>query len=86
MNRDPLDRFPGRQRLFGPSAADRLLANAETVRLELRRFIDDDDKPAVSCSYRLVGCIDVEPDATTGELLLKIVQALGAKRSEGGEA
>jgi hypothetical protein len=81
MNPDYFDRAPGRP-LFGPTAADRLLAGSQSVRLELLRYIDDDDRPAVSCSYKVTGCIEVAHDVPTGELLLGLVQALGAPRPD----
>jgi hypothetical protein len=82
---DPLDRF-SRRSLFGQSAGDAFLSNVQSARLELLRYIGDDDRPKVSCQFRLVGCVDVAPDVPTGELLLKLVQALGAERQEGGDA
>jgi hypothetical protein len=84
MTPDNFDRFADRRALFGPSPADRLLANAASTRIDLHRFIDDEGKPTVCCTYKLVGSIDVKPDVDTGELLLGIVRALGAERREGG--
>jgi hypothetical protein len=83
---DPLDRFPTRRGLFAPSPGDVLLENAQIVRLQLMRYTDDEDRPAVSCEYRLTGCVDIAADVTSGELLLGIVQALKAPRRDGGAA
>jgi hypothetical protein len=89
MLNDPLDRMPGRP-LFGPTAADRLFAGAQSVRLELQRFIGDDDKPVVACAYKVVGCVDIAANVATADLLLGLVKALGAPHADdqknGGEA
>ncbi len=81
MNPDPLDRFADRRALFGPSPGDQLLANAQSIRLELMRYRNDDEQIAVSCSYRITGCLDVAPDAAAG-LVHGIVRELGTTRKE----
>ena len=85
MYSDPLDRVPSRP-LFGGSPGDKLLASAQSVKLELVRYLDDDDRPRVGCQYRLIGELDVAADVATGELFLGVVRSLGAQRREGGAA
>jgi hypothetical protein len=81
MLRDPLDRFPGRKLLFGPSVADRLLANSTGLKLELLRINGDDEEPdQVLCDFELSGSLPRNGDPT--DILLALIHQFRTPRGE----
>lgn len=75
-------RFPDRASLFAPSAADKALAGAWALKVELLKVEGDDDSPdEISCSYEIKG----QADGCKGiSLLADLVAAFSAPRKGGG--
>jgi hypothetical protein len=67
---------------FGPSTADRLLANCWACKIELLRSCDDDDDGELAIAYEIKGEI---PGGDADGLLAGLIAALRQPRAEGGE-